>query len=95
MGSIEKVYGRLLMPLPFEMSKRQKRLDNLFQLANFPVCANHHLLMPQPGFRSLQLHSLFVSSSFFSPFLVSLCSSRYFLPLFFFTTQFFVKTLLV
>lgn len=39
MGSIEKVYGRLLVPLPFETSKRQKRLDNLFRLANFRVRA--------------------------------------------------------
>ncbi|KAL3661436.1 hypothetical protein V7S43_013639 [Phytophthora oleae] len=37
MGSIEKVYHRLLLPLPFAMEKRQRRIDNLFRLANFRV----------------------------------------------------------
>ncbi|OWZ09114.1 hypothetical protein PHMEG_00018239 [Phytophthora megakarya] len=37
MGSVEKVYHRLLHPLPYDMDKRKLRLDNLFRLANFRV----------------------------------------------------------
>ncbi|KAJ8566614.1 hypothetical protein ON010_g6510 [Phytophthora cinnamomi] len=37
MGSIEKVYHRLLVPLPYDKSKRRQRLDNLFRLANYRV----------------------------------------------------------
>ncbi|EGZ04590.1 hypothetical protein PHYSODRAFT_536076 [Phytophthora sojae] len=39
MGSIEKVYHRLLMPLPYDRSKRQQRLDNIFRLTNYRVRA--------------------------------------------------------
>eukprot|EP00644_Phytophthora_capsici_P005975 jgi/Phyca11/97685/e_gw1.2.1327.1 len=35
MGSVEKVYGRLLLPLPYSKEKRQLRLSNLFHLANY------------------------------------------------------------
>jgi hypothetical protein len=37
MGSVEKVYHRLLMPLPFDVDKRRMRLDNLFRVANYRV----------------------------------------------------------
>ncbi|ETI33759.1 hypothetical protein F443_19591 [Phytophthora nicotianae P1569] len=37
MGSIEKVYHRLLLPLPYNQDLRQRRLDNLFRLANYRV----------------------------------------------------------
>ncbi|GMF52807.1 unnamed protein product [Phytophthora fragariaefolia] len=37
MGSVEKVYHRLLMPLPYDRNKRQQRLDNIFRLANYRV----------------------------------------------------------
>ncbi|OWY93627.1 hypothetical protein PHMEG_00036907 [Phytophthora megakarya] len=37
MVSIEKVYHRLLHPLPFNKQKRKLRLDNLFRLANYRV----------------------------------------------------------
>ncbi|KAJ8575197.1 hypothetical protein ON010_g4016 [Phytophthora cinnamomi] len=37
MGSVEKVYKRLLLPLPPDKSKRALRLDNLFRLSNFRV----------------------------------------------------------
>ncbi|GMG15229.1 unnamed protein product [Phytophthora fragariaefolia] len=37
MGSVEKVYHRLLSPLPFDVNKRKMRLDNLFRMANFRV----------------------------------------------------------
>ncbi|EGZ26545.1 hypothetical protein PHYSODRAFT_470293 [Phytophthora sojae] len=37
MGSIEKVYHRLLHPLPYDVGKRKQRLDNLFRLLNYRV----------------------------------------------------------
>jgi hypothetical protein len=37
MGSVEKVYRRLLHPLPYDKEKRKLRLDNLFRLANYRV----------------------------------------------------------
>ncbi|KAE9305513.1 hypothetical protein PR003_g21471 [Phytophthora rubi] len=37
MGSVEKVYRRLLQPLPYDVNKRKLRLDNLFRLANYRV----------------------------------------------------------
>lgn len=37
MGSIEKVYHRWMMPLPYNKDRRQMRLDNLFRLANYRV----------------------------------------------------------
>ncbi|KAE8881593.1 hypothetical protein PF005_g28593 [Phytophthora fragariae] len=37
MGSVEKVYRRLLRPLPYDVIKRKLRLDNLFRLANYRV----------------------------------------------------------
>ncbi|KAE9267140.1 hypothetical protein PR003_g31881 [Phytophthora rubi] len=37
MGSVEKVYHRLLLPLPYDVHKRKVRLGNLFRLANFRV----------------------------------------------------------
>ncbi|KAE9224594.1 hypothetical protein PF004_g12173 [Phytophthora fragariae] len=37
MGSVEKVYHRLLLPLPYDVNKRKMRLDNLFRLSNFRV----------------------------------------------------------
>uniref|UniRef100_H3GMZ8 DDE Tnp4 domain-containing protein n=1 Tax=Phytophthora ramorum TaxID=164328 RepID=H3GMZ8_PHYRM len=37
MGSVEKVYHRLLQPLPYDVNKRRQRLDNLFRLANYRV----------------------------------------------------------
>ncbi|POM69056.1 Hypothetical protein PHPALM_14698 [Phytophthora palmivora] len=39
MGSVEKVYHRLVHPLPFNIEKRKLRLDNLFRLANYRVRA--------------------------------------------------------
>ncbi|ETI30579.1 hypothetical protein, variant 1 [Phytophthora nicotianae P1569] len=36
-GSIEKVYHRLLLPLPYNQDLRRRRLDNLFRLANYRV----------------------------------------------------------
>ncbi|KAE9217726.1 hypothetical protein PF004_g14076 [Phytophthora fragariae] len=37
MGSVEKVYHRLLLPLPYDVNKRKTRLDNLFRMSNFHV----------------------------------------------------------
>ncbi|POM81384.1 Hypothetical protein PHPALM_652 [Phytophthora palmivora] len=37
MGSVEKVYHRLVHPLPYNVEKRKLRLDNLFRLANYRV----------------------------------------------------------
>jgi hypothetical protein len=37
MGVVEKVYHRLWLPLPYDMQKRQRRLDNLFRLSNYRV----------------------------------------------------------
>ncbi|KAE8970186.1 hypothetical protein PR003_g28578 [Phytophthora rubi] len=37
MGSVEKVYRRLLHPLPYDKEKRKLRLNNLFRLANYRV----------------------------------------------------------
>jgi len=37
MGSVQKVYRRLLHPLPYDKEKRKLRLDNLFRLANYRV----------------------------------------------------------
>ncbi|POM57913.1 Hypothetical protein PHPALM_37514 [Phytophthora palmivora] len=37
MGSVEKVYHRLVHPLPFNIEKRKLRLENLFRLANYRV----------------------------------------------------------
>lgn len=37
MGSVEKVYRRLLHPLPYDKENRKLRLDNLFRLANYRV----------------------------------------------------------
>ncbi|GLE06486.1 hypothetical protein PINS_up015733 [Pythium insidiosum] len=36
-GSIEKVYGGLRLPLPYDPSHRDLRLENLFRLSNFRV----------------------------------------------------------
>jgi hypothetical protein len=37
MGSVEKVFHRLALPLPYDVQKRRVRLDNLFRLANYRV----------------------------------------------------------
>ncbi|OWZ00822.1 hypothetical protein PHMEG_00027907, partial [Phytophthora megakarya] len=37
MGSVEKVYHRLLLPLPYNRDQRQLRLDNLFRMSNYRV----------------------------------------------------------
>jgi len=37
MGSVEKVFHRLGLPLPYDVQKRRARLDNLFRLANYRV----------------------------------------------------------
>lgn len=37
MGSVEKVYSRLLLPLPYDPEVRGMRLGNLFRLFNFRV----------------------------------------------------------
>ncbi|KAG3091680.1 hypothetical protein PI125_g17355 [Phytophthora idaei] len=37
MGSVEKVYHRLLLPLPYEPERRRLMLSNIFHLANYRV----------------------------------------------------------
>ncbi|KUF80616.1 hypothetical protein AM588_10005289 [Phytophthora nicotianae] len=37
MGSIEKVYHRLLLPLPYDPERRRLQLSNMFRLANYRV----------------------------------------------------------
>jgi hypothetical protein len=37
MGSIQKVYRKLLLPLPHDRYKRQLRLENIFRLFNYRV----------------------------------------------------------
>ncbi|KAF1792926.1 hypothetical protein GQ600_27391 [Phytophthora cactorum] len=37
MSSVEKVYHRLLLPLPYEPERRRLLLSNIFHLANYRV----------------------------------------------------------
>ena len=37
MGSVEKVYHRLRMPLPYDPQLRRVRLNNMFRLVNYRV----------------------------------------------------------
>ncbi|KAE9083708.1 hypothetical protein PF010_g21108 [Phytophthora fragariae] len=37
MGSIQKVYSRLNLPLPYDQKLRGMRLTNMFRMANFRV----------------------------------------------------------
>ncbi|KAE9283429.1 hypothetical protein PF008_g27411 [Phytophthora fragariae] len=37
MGSVQKVYSRLNLPLPYDPKLRDLRLDNLFRMANYRV----------------------------------------------------------
>ncbi|KAE9025221.1 hypothetical protein PF011_g3129 [Phytophthora fragariae] len=37
MGSVEKVYHRLLLPLPYNPERRRLLLSNAFRLANYKV----------------------------------------------------------
>jgi hypothetical protein len=37
MGSMQKVYSRLNLPLPYDPELRDQRLNNIFRMANFRV----------------------------------------------------------
>ncbi|KAF1788589.1 hypothetical protein GQ600_1459 [Phytophthora cactorum] len=45
-GSVEKVYHRLLLPLPYETERRCLMLFNIFHLANYIVCTTRISQIP-------------------------------------------------